>query len=467
MISRALSIAVVCGTLILLPSASSRAADPAAPLDLTWKDNILTISSPQLSGGPLDIRYLEAFVRSGSTKRDWGQSVIDHHTVWTSQSSDEIKNTLALRSTLANGVTVTHSVRSDVDEIDFQLAAINRTKEFADVQWAQPCVHIAKFAGPGPADANAVQPKYIRNCFIFVNGKEQRLPTEPWAKNARYTPGQVYCPAGVDRADVNPRPLSNVVPSCSLMGCYSADGKQIVAIAWDSYQEVFQGVVGCLHSDLRIGGLKPGERKKIHGKLYVVSADMDQLKRRFARDFPSQAAGVGIAAEAAPSIGGPVDAKGRPRIEKLGTIATHMVETTPVVFQGRLYRFEWVRENDPKKPIRDPNNKLGYDHFHFIDVATGKATEPFAIGYRFGSAFVDGDTVYVTGSGREEGWSGRHVQVFASKDLKNWQSWEAIPPPKYGICNTSVCKADGKYVLMFEIWKPVEEAGVKYTARFA
>ncbi|MCE9545097.1 MAG: hypothetical protein K8T25_06220, partial [Planctomycetia bacterium] len=301
--------------------------------------------------------------------------------------------------------------------------------------------------------------------FIFVNGKEQRLPTEPWATDARYTPGQVYCPAGVDRADVNPRPLSSVVPSCSLMGCYSADGKQIVAIAWDSYQEVFQGVVGCLHSDLRIGGLKPGERKKIHGKLYVVSADMDQLKRRFARDFPSQAAGVGIAA--APSSGGPVDAKGRPRIDKLGTIATHMVETTPVVFNGRLYRFEWVRENDPKKPIRDPNNKLGYDHFHFIDVATGKATEPFAIGYRFGSAFVGGDTVYVTGSGREEGWSGRHVQVFASKDLKNWQSWEAIPPPKYGICNTSVCKADGKYVLMFEIWKPVEEAGVKYTARFA
>ena len=64
------------------------------------------------------------------------------------------------------------------------------------------------------------------------------------------------------------------------------------------------------------------------------------------------------------------------------------------MFKGKLYRFEWVRENDPKKPIRDPNNKLGYDHFRFIDVKTGEATEPFAKDYRFGSAFVDGDTVY-------------------------------------------------------------------------
>ena len=36
---------------------------------------------------------------------------------------------------------------------------------------------------------------------------------------------------------------------------------------------------------------------------------------------------------------------GRPVIRKLGTLDCDMVETTPIVFQGRLYRFEYVRAN--------------------------------------------------------------------------------------------------------------------------
>ena len=40
-------------------------------------------------------------------------------------------------------------------------------------------------------------------------------------------------------------------------------------------------------------------------------------------------------------------------------------------------------------------------------------------------------------------------------------------PEGYGIYNTSICKADDKYVMMFEIGEPKEEAGVRFTARFA
>src|SRR5882724_9670830 len=42
--------------------------------------------------------------------------------------------------------------------------------------------------------------------------------------------------------------------------------------------------------------------------------------------------------------GGPLDASERPLIRKLGMIDLDLVETTPVVCNGRLYRFEWVRE---------------------------------------------------------------------------------------------------------------------------
>jgi hypothetical protein len=140
------------------------------------------------------------------------------------------------------------------------------------------------------ADARTLVPTYTRKCFLFLDGKLTRLPTEPWAEKARYVPGQVYVPAGVDRNDVNPRPVSPLVPSSGLCGCFSADEKQIMAVAWEPYQEIFQGVIACIHSDFRLGGLKPGETKNIRGKLYIVPADVDALVKRYERDFPEQAA---------------------------------------------------------------------------------------------------------------------------------------------------------------------------------
>ena len=71
---------------------------------------------------------------------------------------------------------------------------------------------------------------------------------------------------GASREDVNPRPLSPILPSNGLIGCVSADGKEMLATAWEPYQELFQGVIVCLHSDFRIGGLKPGQSKTIRGR---------------------------------------------------------------------------------------------------------------------------------------------------------------------------------------------------------
>ena len=110
----------------------------------------------------------------------------------------------------------------------------------------------------------------------------------PWADKARYIPGQVYCPKNVDRNDVNPRPLSKLVPSNGLCGCFSGDEKKIMATAWEPYQEIFLGVITCIHNDFRVGGLKPGEAKKIRGKLYIVDNDVDALLTRFEKDFPEQ-----------------------------------------------------------------------------------------------------------------------------------------------------------------------------------
>ena len=114
------------------------------------------------------------------------------------------------------------------------------------------------------------------------------MPLEPWAKKARYTPGQVWCPAGIPRTDVNPRPLSDLVPSNGVIGCFSGDERMIFATAFAPYQELFQGVVVCLHADFRLGGLKPGETKRVRGKIYLLPNDVPALLKRYEKDFPEQ-----------------------------------------------------------------------------------------------------------------------------------------------------------------------------------
>jgi len=144
-------------------------------------------------------------------------------------------------------------------------------------------------------------------------------------------------------------------------------------------------------------------------------------------------------------------------IRKLGTIDCDMVETTPVVFHGRLYRFEYVRTN--YKP-----NKTDDSYFRFMDVESGKPTPAFAVGYHLGSAYVEDDTVYVYGV---DTWGVENIQVFWSKDLEKWSSQPALTLPGWGIYNTSVCKGAEHYIMAFEIGEPPEEAGVRFTTRFA
>lgn len=265
--------------------AAAEGPNPAG-LSIEWKNNLLTIRGPQLAGKEITINYLEAYCRPGSTDREWGQTVIGHKTELISASPDSKR--IELHDKLRDGVSVKHLITAKSDEIDFQLVAHNPTDTESQAHWAQPCVRVDKFTGTDVKDSGKIVPPYAKKCFLFLEGKLVRLPTEPWADQARYIFGQVYCPKGVDRNDVNPRPLSKLVPSNGLCGCFSADESQILAMAWEPYQEIFQGVITCIHSDFRLGGLKPGETKKIRGKMYVVGNDVPALVKRYEQDFPEQ-----------------------------------------------------------------------------------------------------------------------------------------------------------------------------------
>jgi len=147
----------------------------------------------------------------------------------------------------------------------------------------------------------------------------------------------------------------------------------------------------------------------------------------------------------------------KPAIRKLGTIDCDLVETTPIVFRGRLYRFEYVRTGYA-------GNQTGESYFRFVDHSTGDVSAPFARGYHLGNVFVERDVLYVTGTNI---WDGERVDLFVSADMESWETRNALSLPGCGIFNTSVCRAEDRYVMMFEVGKPPEVAGVPFTARFA
>jgi hypothetical protein len=147
----------------------------------------------------------------------------------------------------------------------------------------------------------------------------------------------------------------------------------------------------------------------------------------------------------------------KPTIVKRGTIECDLVESTPIVFGGKLYRFEYVR-------TQFHQNDTGEPYFQLVDVETGVRLAPFAQGMALGSAMVDGDTFYAFGVKR---WDTDTVYQFSSKDLKNWTKQTAIELPGWGLFNSSVCRDRTGFVMAFEVGRPKDIVGTRFTTRFA
>ena len=268
---------------IVCAVALGHAAEPGK-LKLHWAKNMLTISGAHLPGKEMKIHYLEAYCRDNSQTTDWGRhTVVGHKTRLVSRSKDGSQ--LRLHCDVNDGVTVEHVITATHDEVDFALTAHNPTPKRSEAHWAQPCIRVGKFSGTG-ADATADKYAYIKKSFVYLDGRRTMMPTQGWATEARYIPGQVWAGPGVPRTDVNPRPLHPDVPSNGLIGCFSGDGSMIFATAFEPYQELFQGVIRCLHSDFRLGGLGPRETLQIKGKIYLVKNDEAALLKRYRNDFP-------------------------------------------------------------------------------------------------------------------------------------------------------------------------------------
>jgi len=155
-------------------------------------------------------------------------------------------------------------------------------------------------------------------------------------------------------------------------------------------------------------------------------------------------------------------------IIKKGTLDIGMVETTPVVWKDRLYRFEWVRNNEWGGGYW--NNQTNHGYFRFTDMETEEVTPSFGVDYSFGSAYIEyaleGDTAYVYGIQGKGG--GNRLDVFWSQDLISWETKKVFEfPESWSLFNSSVCKGKDGYVMALEIGSPKEICGAPFTIVFA
>ena len=158
----------------------------------------------------------------------------------------------------------------------------------------------------------------------------------------------------------------------------------------------------------------------------------------------------------------------RPYIRKLGTIeCNNIVETTPLIWKGELYRFEVVRRKSFTAGTVSQHWSDLDDApcLRFVHVRSNTSTPLFAEEHTFGFPYVVGDTMHVvTGVGRN--WGADTLDLLRSDDLVNWEKYGQIHLPGWKIYNMNIAEKDGIYTLLIEISEPAEEAGCPYTFRF-
>ena len=151
-------------------------------------------------------------------------------------------------------------------------------------------------------------------------------------------------------------------------------------------------------------------------------------------------------------------------IQKLGSFDCDIVEANPVVWNNELLIFEYIRGTSTTKSYY--LNKDHDSYFRFRKVADNSFTTPFGHGLHMGNAVVAADGRMVVTA--VENWGKSRFYQLESRDLINWSVPRLIlDDPLQAGYNTSVCRVENKYVMVYELGKPTEKVGVPFTMFFA
>lgn len=153
-------------------------------------------------------------------------------------------------------------------------------------------------------------------------------------------------------------------------------------------------------------------------------------------------------------------------LKKKGTVVLEMGETTPFVFNDRLYRLEnW--QKFLAVPSALPAERFMEDEVRIWDVDSGGVVSIPFVGYSFGFAFVWDGQVYVFATKHiaDRPWrTCTEIDVIFSSDLIHWTSPKTVinaePVIRNGktdrehLFNTAVCRDKEKFVLLYETDDP-------------
>lgn len=152
-------------------------------------------------------------------------------------------------------------------------------------------------------------------------------------------------------------------------------------------------------------------------------------------------------------------------LKKLGTFDTDIVEANPIVFQGKLWMMEYIRDGS-KTNGRYHSPAVNNSYFRFRDMEDMTTfSAPFGLGLHMGNAFVRDGKIIVTAV---ENWGAPRFYLMTSEDMVHWtepkvflegEGWEGY--------NTSLCWADDRYVVVFELGAPRELVKEPFTMFFA
>lgn len=141
-------------------------------------------------------------------------------------------------------------------------------------------------------------------------------------------------------------------------------------------------------------------------------------------------------------------------LEKRGYLGSPLVEVTPFVFEGRLYRLE----NEQKFWSLDgaaPGARFHEDQVRIRDVKTDEVVSVALEGHAFATALVHGEQVYVFAGdfGQGKGWRQiTRINMTRSKDLESWSEPVTVIEAERGelIFNTAVCRGEDRFILLYE-----------------
>lgn len=146
---------------------------------------------------------------------------------------------------------------------------------------------------------------------------------------------------------------------------------------------------------------------------------------------------VELFAAAAP----PVKPRGEPALVKEEHSFAELCECAPLVWKDRLILLECDR----------PATGKPEEHYLALrDVETGERLARFGVGYSLASGIVHDGAIHVFAARRGVDGSWNDVTRFTSSDLRAWEQGVAIQQENEHLFNSSVCPAEGGFVMAYE-----------------